>query len=54
MFNYYNVSYHFIDDDTQIYFKLDSKDQCVSKLNTDLNAVKTWILKDSAYPFLFN
>ena len=42
--NYYNVSYHFFADDTQIYFKFDSKDRCVSKLNTVLNAVETRML----------
>ena len=41
--NYYNVSYHFYADDIQIYFKIDSKDLCVSKLNTVFNAAKTWI-----------
>ena len=43
MLNYYNVSYHFYADDTQKYFELDSKYQCVSKLNTVLRAVQTWI-----------
>ena len=32
-------------DDTQICFKLDSKDQCVSKLNNVLNAVQSWMFK---------
>ena len=45
MLNYYNVSYHFYADDTQFYFKLDSKNQCVSKLCSVLNAVQTWIFK---------
>ena len=45
MLNYYNVTYHFYADDTQIYFKLDSKDQCISKLNSVLNAVQTWRFK---------
>ena len=43
--NYYNVSFNFYADDTQAYFKFDSRDRCVSKLNTVLNAVKTWMLK---------
>ena len=43
--NYYNVSYNFYADDKQIYFKLDSKDQCISKLITILNAVQTWRFK---------
>ena len=29
----------------QIYFKLDSKNKCVSKLNTVLDAVQTWMVK---------
>ena len=45
MLSYYNVTYHFYADDTQIYFKLDSKDQCISKLNNVLNAVQTWMFK---------
>ena len=45
MFNYYNVSCHSYADDTHIYFNLGSKDQCVSKLNTVLNAVQTWMFK---------
>ena len=45
MLNNYNVLYHFYADDTLIYFKLDSKDPCVSKLNSVLNAVQTWMLK---------
>ena len=32
MLNYYIVSYQFYANDTKIYSKLDSKDQCVSKL----------------------
>ena len=32
MLNYYNLSHSFNADDTQIYFNLDKKDQCVSKL----------------------
>ena len=43
--NYYNISYHFYADDTQIYFKAGSEEQCVSKLNTVLNAVHTWMFK---------
>ena len=43
--NYYNVTYHFYVDDTQIYFKLDNKDQCVSNLNSVLNAVQTCMFK---------
>ena len=45
MLKYYNVTYHFYADDTQIYFKLDSKDQSISKLNSVLNAVQTWMFK---------
>ena len=37
--------YHFYADDTQIYFKIDTKDQCFSKLNTVLCAVQTWVFK---------
>ena len=32
-------------DDTQIFFKLDNKDQCVSKIDTLLSAVKIWMFK---------
>ena len=45
MLNYYNVTYDFYADDTQIYFKLVSKDQSTSKLNSVLNAVQTWMFK---------
>ena len=45
MLNYYNVTYHFYADDTQISFKLDSKHECVSKLNSVLNAVQMWMFK---------
>ena len=45
MLRYYNITYHFYSDDTQIYFELDSKDQCISKLNTVLTAVQTWMFK---------
>ena len=45
MLNYCNISYNFYADDTHIYFELDSKDQCVSKLNTVLNVVQTWMFK---------
>ena len=45
MLNYYSVSCHFYADDIQIYFKLDSKDQCVSKLNAVFYAVKAWMFK---------
>ena len=45
MLNHYNVSYLFYAYDTRIYFKIDSKDQCFSKLNTVLNAVRTWMSK---------
>ena len=45
MLNYYNVSYNFYADDTQRFYKIDSKDQCFSKLNTVLNAVQTWMFK---------
>ena len=41
----YNVLYHFYADHTQIDFKLYSKDQCASKLNTNLNAVQTWMFR---------
>ena len=41
MLSYYNVSYHFYTDDTQISFNIDIKDQCFSKLNTVLSAVQT-------------
>ena len=44
MLDYYNVSYHIYADDTQIYFKLDRQYQCISKLNTVLNAEQTWML----------
>ena len=45
MLSYYNVSYHLYADDTQFYFKIDSKDQCFSKLNLVLIAVPTWMFK---------
>ena len=45
MLKYYKVPYHFYADDTQICFKLESEDECVSKLNTALNAVQTGMLK---------
>ena len=41
MLDYYNVSYNFYADDTQLYFKLDSRDQWVSKLKSVINAVQT-------------
>ena len=37
--------YHIYADDAKIYFKLESKDQSVSKLNTVLDAVQTWMFK---------
>ena len=46
MLNFYKVSYNFYADDTRIYFKLDSKDQCVSKLMTVLNGVQTLMFKE--------
>ena len=45
MLAYYDVSYHFYADDTQIYFKCDSKDQCISKINTVVHAVQSWMNK---------
>ena len=45
MLNNYNISYHFLVDDTQIYLKLDSEDQCVSKQNNIPNAVQTRLSK---------
>ena len=42
---YYDTSYHIHGGDRQIYFRLDSKGQCVSNLNTNLNAVQTWIFR---------
>ena len=45
MLNYYNVSYNFYANDKQTFFKIDSKYQFVSKLNTVFNAVQTWMLK---------
>ena len=45
MLKYYNVSHRFYAGDTQIIFKLDSKDQRVSKLNTVLNSVQTSMFK---------
>ena len=45
LLSYYKNSCHFYADDTKIYFKLDSKDQCLLKLNTVLNAVQTWMFK---------
>ena len=45
MLNFYNVSYNFYADDTQIYFKLDNKYQCVSKPNSVPNAVLTLMFK---------
>ena len=45
MFYYYNVSDHFYADDTQIYFKINSKDQGFSKLKTVLNIVQTFMIK---------
>ena len=38
--NYYNVPYIFYSADMQIYFRIDSKDQCVSKLNNALNSAE--------------
>ena len=40
MLNYYNVSHNLYAEVTQLNFKLNSKDQCVSKYNTVLNAVE--------------
>ena len=45
MLNYYNVPHHFYADATQVYSKIDSIDQCVSKLNIVLNFEQTWIFK---------
>ena len=45
MLRSYNVSYNFYADDMQIYFKIDSKDQSSSKLNTVINAVQTCMFK---------
>ena len=45
MSNYYKISFNFYVDDTQSQFKLGSKYEYVSKLNTVLNAVQTWMLK---------
>ena len=45
MLRYYVVSYHFSAAIMQINFKLDSKDQCVSKPNTALNAEQKWMIK---------
>ena len=45
MINYYKVSYLFYVDDAQIYFKLESEDQCVPKPNSVHNAVQTWMFK---------
>ena len=45
MLNYYNVSYHLYTGVTQTYFKLDSNDQCVSKLNSLLNAAQPRMFK---------
>ena len=43
MLKYFNVSYNLFADDTQTYSKLDSKDQCDSKLKTVHNTVQTWM-----------
>ena len=42
---FHNVSYHFYADDTQIYFKCDTKDHCISKLNVIIQAVQSWMHK---------
>ena len=43
MLNYFSVLYHFYADDTQMYFKFDSKDQCFWKLKLVLKAIQTWM-----------
>ena len=45
MLNYYVVTYIFYADNTQIDFKFDSIDQCISKLNSVLNVVQKWMFK---------
>ena len=45
MLSYYNISYLLYADYTEINFKRDSLDQCVSKLNYILNSVQPWMLK---------
>ena len=45
MLSNYSVSYNVYADDTKIYFKLGSKEQCVSKLITVLNDIQTWMFK---------
>ena len=39
------MSYHFYADETQIFYNLDYKKQCFSKLNTVFNAVQTWMFR---------
>ena len=44
--NYYTLSYNFYADDTQMYFKLNCKFKCDSKLDCVSNAVQTCVFEN--------
>ena len=43
MLDFHAVSYHFYADDTQIYFRCDTKERCISKLNVIVQAIEAWM-----------